>query len=117
MKYEFHVGDYVETKVGVTGYIVEVNTTNTEDAYIKYILNDGETYGNRIGDREDETWGRWFRSMFNRIGQYDFAKPEQPKEIDKLPPRGWNTRFSDDSVVAKINELVDAVNKLRKGRT
>ena len=112
MKYEFHVGDYVETVDGRVGYIVEVNTANAKDAYIKYILNNSEIYGNRICDREDSTCGMWLRSMFNRIGQYDFTKPEQPKEIE-----GLGIEWKDVDIYNKINELVDAVNELRRERT
>lgn len=63
--------------------------------------------------------------FFDRIGKYDFAKmrypnasekPDQPKEISGLPPHGWNVNFSDDDIISKINELVDAVNEMRKAK-
>ena len=67
---------------------------------------------------------------FRRIGKYDFTKPEQPKEIKKLPDgygdgyvlykgttevdgsvdNGW---VSIGVLYSKINDLVDAVNELR----
>lgn len=98
MKYEFHVGDYVETKGGATGYISDDNElwwlcTNKSDGY-----QAGFCYG-IIGIETGN---------YNRIGKYDFTKPEQPKEIERIDNTNWN------STVAKINELVDAVNELLK---
>ena len=98
MKYEFHVGDYVETKGGATGYVSDDKElwwrcTNKSDSYevgFEYSIS-GIEKGN-----------------YNRIGKYDFTKPENPKEIERLNNCNWN------STAAKINELVDAVNELRK---
>lgn len=98
MKYEFHVGDYVESKGGLTGFISSVGTDgfcvtwNTSVAKV----NIGYNFEELIKD-------------LARLGQYDFTKPEQPKEITKLNP-GWR----GDEAYRKINELVDAVNELRK---
>lgn len=50
---------------------------------------------------------------FKRIGQYDFTKTEQPKEIDGLMPNGWCMGVGGDDLITKINELVDAVNEMR----
>lgn len=98
MKYEFHVGDYVETKGGATGYVSDNKElwwrcTNKSDGY-----EVGFEY-NIIGIE---------KGNYNRIGKYDFTKPENPKEIERLNNCNWN------STAAKINELVDAVNELRK---
>lgn len=98
MKYEFHVGDYVETKGGATGYVSDDKElwwrcTNKSDGYevgFEYNIS-GIEKGN-----------------YNRIGKYDFTKPENPKEIERLNNCNWN------STAAKINELVYAVNELRK---
>ena len=105
MKYKFHVGDYVEMKDGRYGYITEIHRSTFQFHLIgldpklvvmQYPLYDSYSlYGNN----------------FNRIGQYDFTKPENPKEIERLNNCNWN------STAAKINELVDAVNELRKERT
>ena len=105
MKYKFHVGDYVEMKNGRYGYITEIYRSTFQFHLIgldpklvvmQYPLFDSyRLYGNN----------------FNRIGQYDFTKPENPKEIERLNNCNWN------STAAKINELVDAVNELRKERT
>lgn len=105
MKYEFHVGDYVETKANSFGYI---NSTDG-DGPSWYCVYDAD--GHRTGEEyyvagiENDELARYY----NRIGQYDFTKPEQPKEIEKLKP-GWH----GDEAYRKINELVDAINELRK---
>lgn len=112
-------GDYVETSDGRVGYIKGICrceecmrrgfyeptvhfTDGEEDAITKYEAENGFKGYKRIG--------RWTNAN-------EAQETQQPKEIDKLPPLGWNVSFSDDGVVAKINELVDAVNALRKGRT
>ena len=98
MKYEFHVGDYVETKCGATGYVSDDKElwwrcTNKSDGY--EVGFDYSIIGIEKGN-------------YNRIGKYDFTKPENPKEIERLNSCNWN------STAAKINELVDVVNELRK---
>ena len=101
MKYEFHVGDYVETKGGAIGYI-----SNDKELWWQCANKaDGYDVGfeyNLIGIED---------GFYKRIGKYDFTKPENPKEIERLNNRNWN------STAAKINELVDAVNELRKELT
>lgn len=101
MKYEFHVGDYVETKGGAIGYI-----SNDKELWWRCANKaDGYDVGfeyNLIGIED---------GLYKRIGKYDFTKPENPKEIERLNNCNWN------STAAKINELVDAVNELRKERT
>ena len=98
MKYEFHVGDYVETKGGAIGYI-----SNDKELWWRCANKaDGYDVGfeyNLIGIED---------GFYKRIGKYDFTKPENPKEIERLNNCDWN------STAAKINELVDAVNELRK---
>ena len=100
MKYELHVGDYVETNGGMTGFISSVGTDgfcvtwNTNIAKV----NIGYDFEELIKD-------------LARLGQYDFTKPEQPKEIERLP-ESW----MDTPEHRKINELVDAVNELRKDK-
>ena len=105
MKYEFHVGDYVEKKDGRYGYITEIQRHTFKFHIIgldpnlvvaQYPLYDSYSL---------------YSDNFNRIGQYDFTKPENPKEIERLNNCNWN------STAAKINELVDAVNELRKELT
>lgn len=101
MKYEFHVGDYVETKGGAIGYI-----SNDKELWWRCANKaDGYDVGfeyNLIGIED---------GLYKRIGKYDFTKPENPKEIERLNNCNWN------STAAKINELVDAVNELRKANS
>lgn len=101
MKYEFHVGDYVETKGGATGYISNDKElwwrcTNKSDGYVVGL--DYTIVGIETG-------------FFNRIGQYDFTKQKNGKQIEHFE---YNHLCSGELITAKINELVDAVNKLTK---
>lgn len=101
MKYEFHIGEYVETKCGAIGYI-------------SYISNDKELWWLCTNKSDGYEVGVEYsiigieKGNYNRIGNYDFTKPENSKEIERLNNCNWN------STAAKINELVDAVNELRK---
>lgn len=118
MEYEFHVGDYVETKASSFGYI----SCADNDEVLWYCMHDAD--GHRAGEEyyvagiENDELARYY----NRIGQYDFTKPEQPKEIEKLErvakENVWNERSGGWLYVQqeKINELVDAVNELRKAK-
>ena len=125
MNYEFHVGDYVETAGGAKGYICDANKdwwrcTNADDEYsVGYVYRIVRL--GRGGIHE----------CYNRIGTYDFTKKEK-KKIEALTINKTmyqytgdgtsnggadytavyeNTKFQD-KVIDKINELVDAVNKL-----
>lgn len=128
MKYEFHVGDYVELKDGRYGYITEIFCStfkfhliglNPELIIMQYPLYDSYCL---------------YSNNFNRIGQYDFTKKNkvEPLLINKNvsmycgngktnSPSDYKKVFEqnelNDKVIAKINELVDAVNELRKERT
>ena len=136
MKYEFHVGDYVETKDGRIGYIVKIchcEVCEDRGFYEPYVhYNDGEEEYITVHEVEH------FQDFYNRIGQYDFTKPEQPKEIerlsDNLPARfelpdggAMIMKTYTDSkdfveasysreLINKINELVDAVNELKESK-
>ena len=135
MKYEFHVGDYVETKDGKVGYIKNIlPSTKLEPPYINWVTNDGENFLYPI-----YSWTHCYdvKNVFNRIGQYDFTKPEQPKEIGRLSDdirstfvingkrcqvkqyngdNEWSYMCYPKEFIDKINELVDAVNELRGGQ-
>ena len=126
MKYEFHVGDYVELKDGRYGYITEILCStfqfhliglNPKLIIIQYPLYDSYCL---------------YSNNFNRIGQYDFTKKDEGKieplceEYIKFFPIYKTTTTGNDLewcgidigvVGKKINELVDAVNELRKERT
>lgn len=117
MKYEFHVGDYVETKDGRVGYITQVAFSNEAKRWCSMRImrrqNDFiisfEGYEDSIPDK------------FNRIGQYDFTKKAEDKDDDKIEPLDYTERTLRETssgailcaYMKKINELVDAVNELR----
>ena len=135
MKYEFHVGDYVETKDGRIGYITKIchcevcKDRGFYEPYVRY--DDGEEEYITVHEVEH------FQDFYNRIGQYDFTKPEQPKEIGRLPDdiratfvindkhghlqqyagnNKWSYMCYPKEFIDKINELVDAVNELKEAK-
>ena len=123
MDYEFHVGDYVETVDREIGYLTKIVI---DEDFINF-------YGVFSYNKKSFEF-HYYRELlpysFRRIGKYDFTKPEQPKEIKKLPDgygdgyvlykgttevdgsvdNGW---VSIGVLSSKINDLVDAVNELR----
>ena len=121
MKYEFHVGDYVETKDGGIGVITKVNGINTDSSSCWCCTS---SRGSRIEEHSyvipvgtDADMAR----IFNRIGQYDFTKKDEGK-IEPLV-KSWilesdNSKgeyhFDSCEVIKKINELVEAVNQLKE---
>lgn len=117
MKYEFHVGDYVETKNDARGYVDDVDEliwkcTQSSNDYM-YIA--GHPYFIPVG----------FDDCFTRIGQYDFTKKAEDKDGDKIKPLvksrllesvdGEDECYFDSrEVIEKINELIEAVNRLEE---
>lgn len=110
MKYEFHVGDYVKTKCGHIGYVSKINQLSDEHNILYICYTDGKTFPCDVIDRD-------VGNGFDRIGQYDFTKPEV-KQIEKLTYaesyiNGYQV-LTGRKLIDKINELVDIVNKLMK---
>lgn len=116
MKYEFHVGDYVETVGGSIGWVSYVDRN-----YITIKYNEGFISGPWSIPEE--------QYHFKRIGQYDFTKKDEGKieplceEYTKSFPICKTTTTGNDlnwrsidigAVSRKINELVDAVNRLEE---
>ena len=105
MNYEFHVGDYVETAGGAKGYICDANKdwwrcTNADDEYsVGYVYRIVRL--GRGGIHE----------CYNRIGAYDFTKKEK-KKIEMIDGVDIDDPEDRCFIIDKINELVDAVNKL-----
>ena len=123
MDYDFHVGDYVETIDGKVGYIYYFRPN-----VLVFKTPDG-------GQHEISTdvldWSGHPENVFVRIGAYDFTKKEKKKiEVLTINKTMYqytgdgtsnggadytavydNTKFQD-KMIDKINELVDAVNKL-----
>lgn len=117
MNYEFHVGDYVETRDGKIGYVYYFRPNA-----LVFKMPDG---GQCAIDTDVLDWGSHPENVFKRIGAYDFTKKE--KENKKIEPIGdcnkhifanaiksnsQLVRMVSDDILNKINELVDAVNKL-----
>lgn len=117
MKYEFHIGDYVETKDGRVGYITQVAFSNEVNHWCSMrIMRRQNDFIISFEGNED-----LIPDKFNRIGQYDFTK----KDDGKIEPlvKSWILEDSDDKgeyyfdsreVIKKINELVEAVNQLKE---
>ena len=118
MNYEFHVGDYVKTIGGFVGWISNIKDNN----YIVITDENNNSCGYHL-PQEDR--------YFVRIGAYDFTKKEKKKieQLEKdLPVEmkvgdkvaimkqyfdgNYNTIIYSTKMIDKINELVDAVNKL-----
>ena len=115
MNYEFHVGDYIENSKGDVGWV-----TSVTDEKIVWETNNGKTYVmevptlNRVQHPE---------ALFIRIGAYDFTKKEK-KKIEPISDCNKHifanaiksdnqlVKVVSDDILNKINELVDAVNKL-----
>ena len=106
MNYEFHVGDYVKTIGGFVGWISNIKDNN----YIVITDENNNSCGYHLPQEE---------KYFVRIGAYDFTKKEK-KKIQRLSEDdSWltfrNTNKANVNlcyIIKRINELVDAVNKL-----
>lgn len=116
MDYEFHVGDYAEAVGGLVGYVAKVQPIN-EGLYVFSVK-----YKDHNEYKEYNLYYDELQRFFNRIGAYDFTKKEKKKKkIETMPcvtstiDYGSNSWIVDKVIESrnKINELVDAVNKLR----
>ena len=118
MKYEFHVGDYVETKDGTIGYITETGVSYIP--YFKWTSGGIERFQELAQTAEEVV--RILSKLYNRVGQYDFTHPDELEKIQRLHRTQTRITFRNEDEVFvdlgfmrdKINELVDAVNELRK---
>lgn len=106
MDYKFHVGDYAAYSTNDRTYVGYVKkymhpAFSNEYCFI-FQWDDGKQLG----------WSGRIEELpynFVRIGQYDFTKKEK-KKIENLVKPQWDIPVED--LIDKINELVDAVNKL-----
>ena len=115
MNYEFHVGDYVETRDGKVGYIYYFRPN-----VLVFKTPDGGQYEISTDVLD---WSDHPENVFKRIGAYDFTKKEK-KKIEPISDYNKHifanaiksdnhlVRVVSDDILNKINELVDAVNKL-----
>ena len=119
MNYEFHVGDYVETWSGAVGYIISI-----EDDAFTWVnhtpIRDGDDVYFNV---EQRNFYSSVKDVFLRIGAYDFTKKEKKKiepisdcnkhiVANAIKSDSQLVRTVIDDIWNKINELVDAVNKL-----
>ncbi len=129
MNYEFHVGDYVETKTGTIGFVSIVpktglchwTVTKLSEADARDDLYD-------VNEAYCIVLPLFKENRFARIGQYDFTKKDEgkieplSKEYTKPFPlyntikdtasSAWSS-IDFGAVGKKINELIEAVNELR----
>lgn len=113
MKYEFHVGDYVETKNGAKGYVKDPKSL----WWVCTVAANGYTPGLAYSIIGVSNNG--MSEFFNRIGQYDFVKKDESKIEPLIIGRSVLTFMNNQGdninighMVDKINELVEAVNRL-----
>ena len=116
MNYEFHVGDYVKTRAGFIGYIDNISDLENDNIAVRVCYSDGATGIFKVNDLN-------IINNFLRIGAYDFTKKEK-KRIESINDCNKHifanaiksdnqlVRMVSDDILNKINELVDAVNKL-----
>lgn len=102
MKYEFHVGDYVETVGGFIGWVNRMR----DDGYIWVANKDIASCGCSYRMPEQLKY-------FVRIGQYDFTKKDKGK-IEPLICKQANDYCNNRLMRDKINELVEVVNQLKE---
>ena len=117
MNYEFHVGDYVETWSGVIGHISKFEKWRhpafiEDSVWFVYTTEKGNSY-------YFESEVSQLKYEFRRIGSYDFTKKEKKKIARLSEDDSWltfrNTNKANVNlcyIIKRINELVDAVNKL-----
>lgn len=105
MKYEFHVGDYVEDVTGRTGYINSI--CQCRDCGARGFYEPHVIYTD--GDSDYITAYEYKKGFpgYKRIGQYEFTQKAQVTKIGKL------AYAEETAMLWKLNELVDAVNDLR----
>ena len=127
MNYEFHVGDYVETVDGWIGYVDYWKIYWSEVCHESVLLLRG------IAKKDGKELPMDFNFVcsdiprhFNRIGKYTFehfTKKEKKKSepisdcnkhifANAIKSDNHLVRVVSDDILNKINELVDAVNKL-----
>lgn len=128
MNYKFHVGDYVCFTDGNskhTGYVI---------SYYNYPITNIHLFAFEFDDGTHFRWSGNINDLprnITRIGAYDFTKKEKKKiemisECNRsifantIKPENHIARMVSNDIIDKINELVNAVNKLmedKDGRT
>lgn len=119
MKYEFHIGDYVEMKEGGVGYISKMQPLSNGHTCLYVHFTDDKIYPYDVIASQ-------LSFRFNRIGRYDFAEEDKINEIKPLPEdyiRPYIMHMTSleehyiidiGKISKKVNELVEAVNRLEE---
>ena len=89
MNYEFHVGDYVETRDGKVGYIYYFRPN-----VLVFKTPDGRQYEISTDVLD---WSGHPENVFKRIGAYDFTKKEK-KKIEKLIINKTMFQYTGDGI-------------------
>ena len=121
-KYEFHVGDYVETKDGEKGFIITDNHSENYDYIVKFndslktykidlirntVYSPTKTYSNNVySPTKTYSWIN-IDKIFNRIGKYDFTKPQKENKIEPLNIEVKHEQKSCDKVTTYANGDLD----------
>lgn len=111
-KFQFNVGDYVETKDGKIGYVCSFAYRN------EYYQIDAKYRGYK-----KRYFGKLnvLYSTFNRIGKYDFTKPQKQNKIEPLPNMDFvcydnklaDCKMNQQNVLEiydKLNEIINYIN-------
>ena len=116
MKYEFHVGDYIESFDGSVGYLTKVETWYSGTVGNDVVHLQGSTTFDASCGFTPFTITIPLSDVskyFNRIGQYDFTKKDEGK-IEPLICRQSTDYCHSKLMWDKINELVESVNRLEE---
>lgn len=113
MNYEFHVGDYVETVDGWIGYVDYWKIYWSEVCHEPALIL-------RLRKKDGKELPMDFNFVcsdiprnFNRIGKYTFGNfTKKEKKIEMIDGVDIDDPEDRCFIIDKINELVDAVNKL-----
>ena len=132
MKYEFHVGDYIESFDGSVGYLTKVETWYSGTVGNDVVHLQGSTTFDASCGFTPFTITIPLSDIskyFNRIGQYDFTKKDEGKieplceEYTKSFPICKTITAGNDSewysidigvMSKKINEIIESVNRLEE---
>lgn len=107
MRYEFHVGDYVKTIEGITGYVTRSDLIRVDGVPRLYDLQ--VTLPGFVHPITYSMHDEGVSDFFVRIGQYEFTKVDR---IEPLPDNN-GPMYPNSLMWKKINELVESVNELR----
>ena len=107
MKYELHVNDTFETRGGNKGFIAKIRPYNNYQI-ITICTYAGWHYTFAIPLGEFNGYDD-MANIFKHIGEYNFSKNNELEEIKPL-----SSDYRGNDIVDTINELIEAVNELKR---